>query len=202
MITPKGRPSPPPPSQITFRLRPRCRRRRCIIDGIIGEPLATDIIGEQTFRIGKAGEIAQRISPSPGSAVSLVTSAHDVTRFKDRASARLSNQYFKLENMTPLIQTAAQFRAISGEIENLGGFASRGRETRTINTTCVIARQHMADPDVAARQLVEIANSVATIQDWRCHKMSFARQNCRPLRPHIRTIGLPDWICFALSSPI
>jgi hypothetical protein len=35
-----------------------------------------------------------------------------------------------------------------------------------------------ADPEKAARKLVEIANSVETIQDSRCHKMSFARQNC------------------------
>ena len=37
---------------------------------------------------------------------------------------------------------------------------------------------HFTDPDAAARKLVEIANSVETIQDSRCHKMSFARQNC------------------------
>jgi hypothetical protein len=56
---------------------------------MIGEPLATDIIGEQTLNIGKAGEIAQRISPSPGSAVSFVTSAHDDTRLRSRPSPRL-----------------------------------------------------------------------------------------------------------------
>jgi hypothetical protein len=41
-----------------------------------------------------------------------------------------------------------------------------------------VAERPLADPDAAARKLVEIANSVETIQDSRCHKMSFARQNC------------------------
>jgi hypothetical protein len=41
---------------------------------------ATEVIGEQAFNIGKAGEIAQRVAPSPGSKASYVMSAHDVTR--------------------------------------------------------------------------------------------------------------------------
>jgi hypothetical protein len=47
---------------------------------IRGGPLAIDVSGEQTLNIGKAGQIAQNVAPSPGSAVSSVTSAHDVTR--------------------------------------------------------------------------------------------------------------------------
>jgi hypothetical protein len=76
----------PPPSQTTCWLRPRSRRRRNdvgwrIIIGNSGrEPLANDVGGEQTLDIGKAGEIAQKVAPSPGSAVSSVTSTHDVTR--------------------------------------------------------------------------------------------------------------------------
>jgi hypothetical protein len=76
----------PPPSQSASRLRPRSRRRRnhigahIIIDNIRGEPLANDVSGEQTLNIGKAGQIAQKVAPSPGSVVSSVTSAHDVTR--------------------------------------------------------------------------------------------------------------------------
>jgi hypothetical protein len=42
--------------------------------------LGTDVIGEQTLNTSKAGEIAQKVAPSPGSTVSSVTSAHDVTR--------------------------------------------------------------------------------------------------------------------------
>jgi hypothetical protein len=67
-------------------LRPRSRRRRndiagrIIIGNIRGEPLANDVGGEQTLNIGKAGQIAQKVAPSPGSTVSSVTSAHDVTR--------------------------------------------------------------------------------------------------------------------------
>jgi hypothetical protein len=85
-ITRKWRRSSPPPSQITCWLRLRSRRRRCIVGGhiIIGDirgvPLAADIAGEQTLNIGKASEIAQRIVPSAGSAISFVTSAHDGTR--------------------------------------------------------------------------------------------------------------------------
>ena len=53
----------------------------CImIDNIRGGALANDVRGEQTLDIGKAGQVAQKIAPSPGSAVSSVTSAHDVTR--------------------------------------------------------------------------------------------------------------------------
>jgi hypothetical protein len=76
----------PPPSQIGSWLRPRnCRRHndvggRTIIGNIRGEPLAIDVGGEQTLNIGKAGQIAQKVVPSPGSAVSSVTSAHAVTR--------------------------------------------------------------------------------------------------------------------------
>jgi hypothetical protein len=76
----------PPPSQTASWLRPRSRRRRndvggrIIIGNIRGEPLANDVGGEQTLNIGKAGQIAQKVAPSPGSAVSSVTSAHDVTR--------------------------------------------------------------------------------------------------------------------------
>jgi hypothetical protein len=76
----------PAPSQTDSRLRPRnCRRRndvggRIIIGNIRGEPLANDVGGEQTLNIGKAGQIAQKVAPSPGSAFSSVTSAHAVTR--------------------------------------------------------------------------------------------------------------------------
>src|SRR5882672_3603934 len=76
----------PPPSQTASWLRPRSRRRRTdvggriIIGNIRGEPLANDVGGEQTLYIGKAGQVAQNVAPSPGSAVSSVTSAHDVTR--------------------------------------------------------------------------------------------------------------------------
>jgi hypothetical protein len=76
----------PSPSRTASWPRPRSRRRRNDVDGyiIIGnirrEPLANDVGGEQTLNIGKAGQIAQKIAPSPGSAISSVTSAHDVTR--------------------------------------------------------------------------------------------------------------------------
>jgi hypothetical protein len=53
----------------------------------------------------------------------------------------------------------------------------------------------------AARELLEIVNSGATIQAWRCHKMSFARQNCRPLRPHIRTIDFASFHLFCTFFP-
>jgi hypothetical protein len=64
---------------------PRSHRRHCItgrfvIIGIKGEPLATDIISEQTFNVGKTDEIAQRIVPPLGSEISFVTSAHDGSR--------------------------------------------------------------------------------------------------------------------------
>jgi hypothetical protein len=76
----------PPPSQTASWLPPRSRRRRnavgwrIIIGNIRGEPLANHVGGEQTLNIGKAGQIAQKVAPSPGSAVSSVTSTHDVTR--------------------------------------------------------------------------------------------------------------------------
>jgi hypothetical protein len=76
----------PPPSQTASWPRPRSRRRANDIDGYIiignfrGEPPANDVGGEQTLNIGKAGQIAQKVAPSPGSAISSVTSAHDVTR--------------------------------------------------------------------------------------------------------------------------
>jgi len=41
--------------------------------------LATGVIGEQSFNTRKAGEIAQKVAPSPGPKVSSVKSAHDVT---------------------------------------------------------------------------------------------------------------------------
>jgi hypothetical protein len=75
-----------PPSQTASWPRPRSRRRRndvggrIIIGNIRGQPLANDVGSEQTINIGKAGQIAQKVAPSPGSAVSSVTSAHDVTR--------------------------------------------------------------------------------------------------------------------------
>jgi hypothetical protein len=52
------------------------------------------------------------------------------------------------------------------------------RRPREIEAVKFVAERPLADPDAAARKLVEIANSVETIQDSRCHKMSFARQNC------------------------
>jgi hypothetical protein len=67
-------------------LRPRSRRRRndvggrIIMGNIRGELLAHDAGGEQTLNIGKAGQITQKVAPPPGSAVSSVTYAHDVTR--------------------------------------------------------------------------------------------------------------------------
>jgi hypothetical protein len=76
----------PPPSRTASWLRTRSRRRRndvgrrIIIGNIGGEPFANDVGGEQTLNIGKAGQIEQKVAPSPGSAVSSVTSAHDVTR--------------------------------------------------------------------------------------------------------------------------
>jgi len=76
----------PSPSQTASWLRPRSRRRRSDVGGLIiigdirGEPLAIDVSGEQTLNIGKADQIAQNVAPSPGPAVSSVTSAHDVTR--------------------------------------------------------------------------------------------------------------------------
>jgi hypothetical protein len=93
----------PPPSQTAFWLRPRSRRPRHDVGGriIIGNGrtarLANDVGGEQTLNIGKAGEIAQKVAPSPGSVVSLVTSAHAVTR---RIMLPTRAYYFKLKIMT------------------------------------------------------------------------------------------------------
>jgi hypothetical protein len=76
----------PSPSRTAARLRPR-RRRRChdvggriMIGKIRRQRLASHVGGEQTLDIGKAGQIAQKVAPSPGPAVSSVTSAHDDTR--------------------------------------------------------------------------------------------------------------------------
>jgi hypothetical protein len=66
--------------------RPGSHRNHCAVGGRIiicnirGEPLANDVGGEQALNIGKAGQIAQKVAPSPGSPISSVTSAHDVTR--------------------------------------------------------------------------------------------------------------------------
>ena len=49
-----------------------------IVGNIRSEPLS-NVGGEQTIDIGKAGQITQKVSPFPGSAVSCVTNAHDVT---------------------------------------------------------------------------------------------------------------------------
>jgi hypothetical protein len=75
-----------PRSQTAALRRSRGRGRRNGVGGrtIIGNisggpPLANGVGGEQTFNIGKAGQIAQKEAPSPGPAVSYVTSAHDVT---------------------------------------------------------------------------------------------------------------------------
>ena len=62
--------------------------RRIMIDNIRGGALANDIRGEQALDIGKTGQVAQKVSPSPGSAVSSVTSAHDVTRQGSRPNPR------------------------------------------------------------------------------------------------------------------
>jgi hypothetical protein len=76
----------PPPSQAASWLRPRSRRQRVVVDeriiigNIRGEPLANGVGSEQTTNIGKASQIAQKKAPLLGSAVSSVTSAHDVTR--------------------------------------------------------------------------------------------------------------------------
>jgi hypothetical protein len=50
-----------------------------ILADIRGVPLATDIAGEQTLDISKTGEIAQKVMPSPGSAISFVRSTHNDT---------------------------------------------------------------------------------------------------------------------------
>jgi hypothetical protein len=45
-----------------------------------GPPFTNDVGGEQTLNIGKASKITQKEPAFPGSPVSSVTSAHDVTR--------------------------------------------------------------------------------------------------------------------------
>jgi hypothetical protein len=62
--------------------------RRIMIDNIRRGALANDIRGEQALDIGKAGQVTQKVAPSPGSAVSSVTSAHDVTRQGSRPNPR------------------------------------------------------------------------------------------------------------------
>jgi hypothetical protein len=75
--------------------RPRSHRNHCAVGGRIiicnirGDPLANDFGGEQTLNIGKAGQIAQKVAPSPGSPISSVTSAHDVTRQGSRPNPHL-----------------------------------------------------------------------------------------------------------------
>jgi hypothetical protein len=87
--------SSPPLSQAAPWLRPGSGRRRdhagvrFIVGNIRGGPLADDVGGEQTPNIGKAGQIAQKVAPSPGSAVSSATSAHDVTRQGHAPNPRL-----------------------------------------------------------------------------------------------------------------
>jgi hypothetical protein len=61
---------------------------RIMIDNVRGGALANDIRGEQALDIGKTGQVTQKVSPSPGSAVSSVTSAHDVTRQGSRPNPR------------------------------------------------------------------------------------------------------------------
>jgi hypothetical protein len=80
--------------QSASRLRPWTSRRRngvgarFIVGNITGGPLAHDVRGEQTRNIGKAGQIAQKVTPSAGSAVSSVTSAHYVIRQGSRPKPR------------------------------------------------------------------------------------------------------------------
>jgi hypothetical protein len=78
-------------------------RRPIIIDDIMRPPIAGFVGGEQTLNVGKTGKIAQNITPSPGSAISSVTSAHNITRSGSRPQLRLGF-YFKLKNMAPIIQ--------------------------------------------------------------------------------------------------
>jgi hypothetical protein len=61
-----------------------------------GMPLAADIIGEQAPNIRKAGEIPQKVAPSPGPAISFVSSAHRVTRL-GCPPTRVSEFYFRLK---------------------------------------------------------------------------------------------------------
>jgi hypothetical protein len=49
--------------------------------GVVGEGvMGGGVMGEQTFNTGKAGEIAQKVAPSPGPTDSSIRSTHDVTR--------------------------------------------------------------------------------------------------------------------------
>jgi hypothetical protein len=49
--------------------------------GVVGEGImGGGVMGEQTFNTGKAGEIAQKVAPSPGPTDSSIRSTHDVTR--------------------------------------------------------------------------------------------------------------------------
>jgi hypothetical protein len=74
-----------------------------VIGSIGGGLLARDIGGKQTLNVGKAGEIAQEVTPFPGSAISSVTRTHNDTHSGSRPNPRLV-AYFKLKIMTPPIQ--------------------------------------------------------------------------------------------------
>jgi hypothetical protein len=84
-----------------------------IIRRIKGMVLATAVIGEQTLNASKAREVAQKVAPSPGSAVSSVTSAHDVTRQGFRPNPRIG-LYFKLKIMTCKIQNDSSPASFQG----------------------------------------------------------------------------------------
>jgi hypothetical protein len=114
----------PSPSQTASWPRPRGRRRRndvggriIIIGNIRGEPLANHVGGEQTLNIGKACQIAQIVAPSPGPAVSSVTSAHDVTR---QGSAPTRAYYFKLKIMTCKIQSDSSPASLCATMKPIG----------------------------------------------------------------------------------
>jgi hypothetical protein len=74
-------------------LWPRSARRRNHVGGRIrignirGELLANHAGGEQALDVSKAGQIAQKVASSPGSAISSVTSAHDVTRSRPQLAS-------------------------------------------------------------------------------------------------------------------
>jgi hypothetical protein len=100
------------PSVVLTARRTRLVGGRIVVV-VIGDRLSPDVGGEQTLNIGKAGEITQKVAQSPGSAISSITSAHDATRLGSRPS-HVSDFYFKLKSMTPLIQNllqSAQLRA-------------------------------------------------------------------------------------------
>jgi hypothetical protein len=78
-----------------------------MIGNIGGGLFANDLAGEQTLNVGKAGEIAQEVTPFPGSAISSVTRTHNDTRSGSRPNPRL-DAYFKLKIMTPPIQNVKQ----------------------------------------------------------------------------------------------